>query len=43
MGESNRWGLVPLALCAILLVAFGLGGFGAFQTLLDRAVAIVSR
>ena len=43
VGESNRWGLVPLALCAILLVALGLGGFGAFQTLLDRAVAIVSR
>jgi len=43
VGESNRWGLVPLALCAILLVAFGLGGFGAFQTLLDRAVEIVSR
>ena len=43
VGESNRWGLVPLVLCAALLVAFGLGGFGAFQTLLDRAVEIVSR
>jgi hypothetical protein len=43
MGESNQWGLVPLALCAALLVALGLGGFGAFQTLLDRAVEIVSR
>jgi len=43
VGESNRWGLVPLALCAVLLVAFGLGGFGALQRLLDRAVEIVSR
>ena len=42
-GETPRWGLVPLALCTVLLVALGLGGFGSLQTLLDRAAEIVSR
>jgi len=42
-GETRRWGLVPLALCTVLLVALGLGGFGSLQTLLDRAAEIVSR
>jgi len=43
VGESHRWGLVPLALCVVLLVAFGFGGFGALQSLLDRAVEVISR
>src|SRR5262249_48878498 len=42
-GESNRWGLVPLALCVVLLVALGAGGVGPFQALLERAAAIVGR
>jgi hydrogenase-4 component F len=42
-GETRRWGLVPLVLCAVLLVALGFGGFGSLQTLLDRAAEIVSR
>jgi hydrogenase-4 component F len=43
LGEGSRWGLVPLALCAVLLVAFGSGGFGMLQSLLARAVEVVSR
>jgi hydrogenase-4 component F len=42
-GETRRWGLVPLALCAVLLVALGFGGFGSLQTLLDLAAEIVSQ
>jgi hydrogenase-4 component F len=43
VGEGNRWGLVPLGLCAVLLVAMGLGGFGLLQALLDRAVEVTAR
>lgn len=43
VGEGSRWGLVPLGLCAVLLVALGLGGFGLFQALLDRAVEVTAR
>lgn len=43
VGEGSRWGLVPLGLCAVLLVAMGLGGFGLLQALLDRAVEVTAR
>jgi hydrogenase-4 component F len=42
-GESQRWGLVPLGVCVAILVALGLGGVGALQALLERAVEIASR
>jgi len=42
-GEAGRWSLVPLVFCALLLVAFGSGGLGRLQTLLDLAVEVVSR
>lgn len=43
VGEGSRWRLMPLGLCAVLLVALGLGGVGLLQTLLDRAVEIAAR
>jgi hydrogenase-4 component F len=41
VGEVGRWGLVPLGLCAALMVALGPGGLAFLQTLLDRAVEVV--
>jgi hydrogenase-4 component F len=41
LGERSRWGLVPLGLCAVLMVALGPGGFAFLQALLDRAVEAV--
>jgi hydrogenase-4 component F len=41
VGEVDCWGLVPLGLCAALMVALGPGGLAFLQTLLDRAVEVV--
>jgi hydrogenase-4 component F len=43
LGEGSRWRLVPVGLCAALLLALGLGGIGVLQALLDRAVEVASR
>jgi hydrogenase-4 component F len=41
-GEGARWALLPLGVCAIVLVVLGLAIPPALQTLLDRIVEITS-
>ena len=42
-GESTRWALLPLAVCAIVLAVLGLAIPAPLQSLLDRIVEITSR
>jgi hydrogenase-4 component F len=43
VGESRRWGLVPLGLCAAILVVLGLTVPRPLESLLTRVVEIVAR
>lgn len=43
VGESGRWALVPLVLCAIVLVVLGLTLPGPLEALLGRVVEVATR
>jgi len=43
VGETRRWGLVPLGLCAVILVALGLTVPRPLEALLARIVEIAAR
>ena len=43
VGESRHWGLVPLALCAVILVVLGLTVPGPLESLLMRVVETTAR
>ena len=43
VGESRRWGLVPLGLCAVILVVLGLTVPRPLESLLARVVEIAAR
>jgi hydrogenase-4 component F len=43
VGESGRWALVPLVLCAVVLVVLGLTLPGPLEALLGRVVEVTTR
>jgi hydrogenase-4 component F len=43
VGESGRWALVPLLLCAVVLVVLGLTLPGPLEALLGRVVEVAAR
>ena len=43
VGETERWGLVPLGACVVILVVLGLSVPGPVGRLLDRVVEIAAR